>query len=832
MPARKTEISALDHTELRWFHIVVQNVPHQLVRGVRLPHAIVFHHARFSLRISILPSFHMAQPPSFSSGASAYSTSVSRRKPAVSADEDLGQIIEQTLSLSLSDRKTASHWAHWFVFYINPVVLTAVSAFVRLYGIGRSDRVVWDEAHFGKFGSHYLRHEFYFDVHPPLGKLLVGLSGYLAGYDGSFDFASGKTFPEPAKMIMMRQFNALFGILCTPLAYYTAVDLGLSQHTVWFVTLLVVFEMLSLTLSRFILLDSMLLFFTVASFFGLIRVHTYRRNNGLLTWRGLLWLAFTGVSIGCVCSVKWVGLFVTVLVGIYTVYDLVLRYYQTIAPAGSAAKISWTKYLLHWLVRIICLIMVPMTIYVASFKVHFGVLSRSGPGDGSISTLLQASLEGNTILHGPRSIAYGSLVTLRSQGLSPNLLHSHGHRYPEGSAQQQITTYGYKDNNNQFLLEFDLSTSQEHRKFATPHNAAPSDHSIDSQKIVQDGYTIRLMHKDTGCFLHSHSIPAHVLTNHYEVSCYGGINIHDDKDDWVVEIQSQDQSPSPFFADEDPAVLHPISTNFRLRHKVLGCYLATTGYAYPAWGFQQGEVICKKSFTAKDKSSWWNIEDHVNDNLPTPKEQYVTPRPKFFKEFLLTNYGMMASNNALVPDPDHFDNLASQWWEWPILKKGLRMNGWSSGNYRFLLMGNPFVTYLTTASIPTAIAVIVFVLLQGQRQVVDLNVLGDEWNFLLTAAILPFLGWILHYWPFIAMGRVTYLHHYVPALYFAIFVSGFLMDYLVAQRANRYVKHAVYFLAYAAIVGSFAYYCPFSWGMTGPPVNFKRLRLWSSWQVY
>lgn len=151
--------------------------------------------------------------------------------------------------------------------------------------------VVWDEAHFGKFGSHYLKREFYFDVHPPLGKMLVGLAGLLSGYDGSFEFKSGEAYPDHVPYVAMRVMMAMFGVALVPLGWYTAVELGMSWRACHLVALMVLLgasyfifysrirhkpsftDVGWLCISRFILLDSMLLFFTFTTVFFLTKFH-------------------------------------------------------------------------------------------------------------------------------------------------------------------------------------------------------------------------------------------------------------------------------------------------------------------------------------------------------------------------------------------------------------------------------------------------------------------------------------------------------------------------------------------------------------------------------
>jgi dolichyl-phosphate-mannose-protein mannosyltransferase len=63
-------------------------------------------------------------------------------------------------------------------------------------------------------------------------------------------------------------------------------------------------------------------------------------------------------------------------------------------------------------------------------------------------------------------------------------------------------------------------------------------------------------------------------------------------------------------------------------------------------------------------------------DLVVPASEKNTYKSPFLRDFIHLNVAMMTSNNALVPDPDKQDDLASKAWQWPILNVGLRMCGW------------------------------------------------------------------------------------------------------------------------------------------------------------
>ncbi|PKI85238.1 dolichyl-phosphate-mannose--protein mannosyltransferase [Malassezia vespertilionis] len=723
------------------------------------------------------------------------------------------------------------------------IVYLLLSIFTRLYRIGSNSKVVWDEAHFGKFGSYYLRHTFYFDVHPPLGKILVSLAQYLSGYNGDFEFESGSDYPEHVPYIKMRVLMALYGIMMVPVAFLTAQSFGWNWRTRNMFVLMVLLDHGWLTISRFVLLDSMLLIFTLCVVLGLVRFHRLQQHSFTRAW--WCWLFFTGVSIGCVSSVKMVGLFVTSLVGLYTMADLWDKFGDLKMPVRT--------YLRHWCARILALVIVPLLIYAFSFALHFHLLYKSGPGDAQMSSLFQSNLKGSSLSKYPLEAAYGSKVSLKNNGYGGGLLHSHVQTFPIGSLQQQVTCYHYKDTNNDFLF---LPLYNE------PQLPDANDTNTDPPRMLKSGDTVRMLHVETMHVLQTRDIPAPVTKGQHEVSGSAVLDSDSRLNEWKVEVVSD----LALGAGHVGSPVRTLTTAFRLKNDELGCYLRAANVNLPDWGWKQVEVTCDPENNPRDEFTHWNIENHWNDRLPVESGRHF--RSPFFKDLVHLNVAMMVANNALVPDEDKEDSLASQPSEWPWLWNGLRMNGWGADQDKYFLVGNVFVWWGSTASLIIMCSLLVWYFMRRQRRMYDLSpVVWD--NFLFVTGV-GLLGWFLHYLPFLIMGRVMYIHHYLPTLYFAVIVYCELMDHFLWGKTARYRFHFTHLLRIGTIpapknralrdencdppcegrplserlrnitfactaalcIFVFIWFRAFSFGMYGDIKNWHGLQLRKSWNVY
>ena len=120
--------------------------------------------------------------------------------------------------------------------------------------------------------------------------MLVAFAGLISGYDGSFEFKSGERYPENVPFVGMRVYLALFGVAMVPLGWLTASELHFSYKARHLVAWMVLFGVFSgsrvttsltysptdlawVTISRFILLDSLLLCFTCTTVYFLTKFH-------------------------------------------------------------------------------------------------------------------------------------------------------------------------------------------------------------------------------------------------------------------------------------------------------------------------------------------------------------------------------------------------------------------------------------------------------------------------------------------------------------------------------------------------------------------------------
>lgn len=106
------------------------------------------------------------------------------------------------------------------------------------------------------------------------------------------------------------------------MSHITVWDLTESNVAALVASAYLLFDVGMLTLNQYILLDPILLFFMSASVMAMVKVARATDEQQAFTWHWWSWLILTGTMIACTISVKFVGLFVVLLVGLQTAYDL------------------------------------------------------------------------------------------------------------------------------------------------------------------------------------------------------------------------------------------------------------------------------------------------------------------------------------------------------------------------------------------------------------------------------------------------------------------------------------------------------------------------------
>lgn len=244
----------------------------------------------------------------------------------------------------------------------------AISALLHFAWFFYPMTVVLDEVHYGRFAMASLRHEYFFDLHPPLGKLMYWAVGAMTGLDPAFTFP-GNQLPLPdSSYLVLRALPRLVGTAFPLVMFGVAREVGMSMRAALLVALLVVFENATQLLSQFVFIDIFLLFFGFSSVWAYLR---YRRTQA---WQMLV---LASVASGCAIATKWTGLSFVALIGCMELFSFMKR------PRWVAVR------------AMMVIGVVPVLVYVGTFALLFAVITQYSDAAAPMSPGFRAALVGS-----------------------------------------------------------------------------------------------------------------------------------------------------------------------------------------------------------------------------------------------------------------------------------------------------------------------------------------------------------------------------------------------------------------------------------------------------
>ncbi|KAL9048235.1 MAG: hypothetical protein Q9162_007809, partial [Coniocarpon cinnabarinum] len=670
-----------------------------------------------------------------------------------------------------SKQAVTSQWE----YKVALVVVIVLSFVTRFYGISHPKEVVFDEVHFGKFASYYLQRTYFFDVHPPFGKLLFALAGWLVGYNGEFLFENiGDSYiTNKVPYIAYRAMPATLGALTVPVVFMIMWESGYTLPACLVASALVLFDNAHIGQTRLILLDATLVISMALSILCYVKFYKYRHQPfGRKWWR---WLLMTGLALSCVISTKYVGVFTFFSIGVPVAIDL-WALLDINRPKGSLTLREFTK---HFTARMTGLIIVPFFVYLFWFQVHFAILSRSGPGDEFMTPEFQETLSDNLMTAQSVGIQYYDAMTIRHKETKV-YLHSHTEVYPlrydDGrisSQGQQVTGYPHNDTNNQWQV-------------------LPLQPFTDTQEghPVHNGDIVKLRHLVTDTYLLTHDVASPYYPTNQEFTTVSKEFADGDRyNDTMFEIRFENGREGQEFRTK--------ASHFKLIHIPTRVAMWTHTTPLPEWAFKQAEINGNKN-TLQSSNVWYAEElPYVPEDSPRlqHEERKVKNMP-FLRKYIELQRTMFYHNNALTSSHPY----ASLPIQWPFLLRGVSF--WTNNDTReqIYFLGNPLGWWFASSLLAVFAGLLGADQLSLRRGIDALE--PKTRGRLYNSTGFFFLLWAAHYVPFYIMGRQLFLHHYLPAHLASSLVAGALVEFVFATEAAEDTSRTANGTSGAGVSGS------------------------------
>ena len=572
-----------------------------------------------------------------------------------------------------------------------------------------------------------------------------------------------------------RSLPAILGTLTVSTVFCIMWESGYSLPACIVAAALVCFDNAHIGQTRLILLDATLVFAMALSVLCYIRFYKLRHAPfGRKWWK---WLLLTGVSMSCVISTKYVGVFTFFSIGLCVVIDL----WDLMDVNRRQGALSLPTFGKHFAARVFGLIMVPFFFYLFWFQVHFAILSRSGPGDEFMTPDFQETLSDNLMAQRALNIHYHDSITMRHKETKV-YLHSHTENYPlryddgrVSSQGQQVTGYPHNDTNNEWevlpLRPFSESDKLNHQVLA--------------------GDLVRFRHTVTNKILLSHDVASPYFATNQEFTAVD-VETADGKrfNDTVFELRVEFSKPKAEFK--------TLSSHFKLIHNPTKVAMWTHTKPLPVWAFGQAEINGNKNIL--QSSNVWFAEDVPSvpaDDVRRNKPQKKVKHLPFLRKWVELQRLMFHHNNALTSSHPY----ATHPIQWPFLLRGVSF--WTNNDTRsqIYFLGNPIGWWIASS----VLAIFVGIILADQLSLRRGNDALDERKQNLPFPFNPskglhsagtrkrlynstgffFITWAAHYLPFFLMGRQLFLHHYLPAHLASSLVTGALLEFIFFAEPNE-----------------------------------------------